>query len=107
DADGDIAIGLSGDESWLVGIADPHGAGANLAVLKLFGEHGRERTRFGLATSGTTVHRWRRGGSTTHHLIDPRTGRPAVTDVVQASILADSAREAEALAKAAVIVGSD
>ena len=41
-----------------------------------------------------------------HHLIDPRTGRPAVTDVVQATVIAGSALRAEALAKAAVIAGS-
>ena len=42
-----------------------------------------------------------------HHLIDPRTGRPARTDLVQATILAGSAREAEAIAKTAVIIGSE
>ena len=41
-----------------------------------------------------------------HHLIDPRTGRPAVTDVIQATVVAESALRAEALAKSAVIAGS-
>jgi thiamine biosynthesis lipoprotein len=107
DADGDIAISLAGGESWLVGVADPRVTGANLAVLRLVAQGGRGRTRFGLATSGTSVHRWSREGSTTHHLIDPRTGRSAVTDVIQASVLTDSTRRAEAFAKCAVIVGSD
>ena len=62
---------------------------------------------FGLATSGTSVHRWTVDGRRSHHLIDPRTGRPALTDLVQATILAGSAREAEAIAKTAVIVGSE
>src|SRR5438105_1473058 len=31
----------------------------------------------GVATSGTTNRRWLRGGAVQHHLIDPRTGRPA------------------------------
>ena len=56
---------------------------------------------------GTSVHRWIRDGRVAHHLIDPRTGRPARTDVVQATVLARTAREAEALAKTAVILGSD
>ena len=43
----------------------------------------------------------------THHLIDPRTRRPAVTDVVQATVLADSATAAEAAAKTIVILGSE
>ena len=42
-----------------------------------------------------------------HHLIDPRTGAPADTDIVQATVLAPTAREAEVLAKAAVIHGSE
>jgi thiamine biosynthesis lipoprotein len=41
-----------------------------------------------------------------HHLIDPRTSRPAPTDVVQATVVAESALVAEALAKSAVILGS-
>ena len=45
--------------------------------------------------------------ATAHHLIDPVTWRPAETDVVQATVLADTARTAEAFAKAAVLAGSD
>ena len=67
----------------------------------------RGPTAFGLATSGTSVHRWTIDGRSSHHLIDPRTGRPARTDLVQATVLAGSAREAEAIAKTAVIVGSE
>lgn len=105
DADGDIAIRLD-DGAWRFGVADPRRAGHDLAVLELTGAAAPGGTLFGLATSGTSVHRWVRDGHATHHLIDPRTGRPAHTDVVQASVLARSAREAEALAKMAVILGS-
>ena len=31
----------------------------------------------GLATSSTTVRRWRSGAVELHHLVDPRTGRPS------------------------------
>ncbi|MGH2841846.1 MAG: FAD:protein FMN transferase, partial [Solirubrobacteraceae bacterium] len=40
-----------------------------------------------------------------HHLIDPATGRPAWTGVVQATALAPTALEAEILAKAALLAG--
>ena len=50
---------------------------------------------------------WSWAGATQHHLIDPRTGRPARTDVVQATVIARSARAAETFAKTAVIVGSE
>ncbi|MEZ4864374.1 MAG: FAD:protein FMN transferase [Caldilineaceae bacterium] len=58
-----------------------------------------------LATSGVDYRRWRQAGRVRHHLIDPRTGEPAVTDVVTASILATEATVAEAWAKAALLLG--
>ena len=59
-----------------------------------------------MATSGTSVHRWNVAGEDRHHIIDPRTRKPAVTDVVQATVVAGSALIAEALAKAVVIAGA-
>ena len=52
------------------------------------------------------MHQWHLPGGRTHHLVDPRTSRPAVTDVVQATVVAESTGLAEALAKSAVIRGS-
>jgi len=40
-----------------------------------------------------------------HHLLDPATGRPAFTGIVQATALAPTALEAEWRAKAAVLAG--
>ncbi|HUQ16499.1 MAG TPA: FAD:protein FMN transferase [Candidatus Saccharimonadales bacterium] len=57
----------------------------------------------GAATSGTTGRRW---GDGLHHLIDPRTGAPAVTDLVEVSVLAATATEAEVLAKTALLLGA-
>jgi thiamine biosynthesis lipoprotein len=106
DADGDVAIRLGPGERFRIGVADPRRSSFDLAVLELTGSDGPGETRFGLATSGTSVHRWIRAGQVAHHLIDPRTGWSARTDVVQATVLARTAREAEALAKTAVILGS-
>jgi FAD:protein FMN transferase len=108
DADGDVAIRLDAGRSWSFGVADPRLEGYDLAVLRLTPRivgSGRDG-RFGLATSGTSVHRWAGADGPTHHLIDPRTGRSAATDVIQATVLASSARRAEALAKAVVVLGS-
>lgn len=41
-----------------------------------------------------------------HHLLDPATGRPAYTGVVQATALAPTGLEAEALSKAALLSGA-
>lgn len=103
DADGDIAIRSAMGDAWEVGVADPRTPGAQLAVFQLPGQPGG--ARYGVATSGISVHRWVGPDGERHHLIDPRTGRPAATDVVQATVLAGNARTAEAWAKTAVVLG--
>jgi thiamine biosynthesis lipoprotein len=55
-----------------------------------------------LATSSVTARQW---GPSLHHLIDPRTGRPAVTDVVQATAWASTCAEAEVGSKWALLGG--
>jgi thiamine biosynthesis lipoprotein len=103
DADGDLAIRSAAGDAWEVGVADPRTPGAELAIFVLPGAPlGR---RYGLATSGISVHRWAGPDGQRHHLIDPRTGLPAATDVVQATVLAGSAHAAEAWAKTAVVLG--
>ena len=105
DADGDIAARVAGGDSWMVGVADPrHQPDGLLAVVRL-ASPGTCGT-IGLATSGTSVHRWDRTTGVAHHLIDPATWRSATTDVVQATVLADSARLAEGFAKVAVLAGA-
>ncbi len=60
----------------------------------------------GVATSGIGRRSWLdSGGRPAHHLLDPSTGRPAYTGVVQVTALAPSALLAEIHAKAAVLAG--
>jgi FAD:protein FMN transferase len=60
----------------------------------------------GVATSGIGRRAWLDGdGRPAHHLLDPATGRPAFTGVVQATALAPTALEAEIRAKAAILSG--
>ena len=62
----------------------------------------------GVATSGIGRRSWLdRRGEPAHHLLDPATGRPAFTGVVQATAVAPTALEAEARAKAAVLGGPE
>jgi thiamine biosynthesis lipoprotein len=105
DADGDVALRVAHGERVPVGVGDPRDPETDLAVLALEAPTVAP-AMFGVATSGISIHRWDDGGRERHHLIDPRTGEPAVTDVVQATAIAGSARIAEALAKTAVILGS-
>ncbi|MCC6830372.1 MAG: FAD:protein FMN transferase [Thermoleophilia bacterium] len=63
--------------------------------------------RGALATSGTQRRRWETTDGPAHHTIDPRTGRPAVTDLVSASVVASRCREAEVAATAALVLGAE
>jgi thiamine biosynthesis lipoprotein len=59
-----------------------------------------------IATSGVDFRRWYQNGKLQHHLIDPRTGQPAITDVQTTTIIHSMATLAEAYAKAVILLGS-
>ncbi len=104
DAGGDLVAGdaPTGWPGWLVAIANPAATGepeSDLAHLWL--------RNSALATSGIDYRRWQQGPTPRHHLIDPRTGAPAATDLLTVSVLAADATVAEAWAKAALIVGAE
>lgn len=68
--------------------------------------HTFELAQSGVATSGIGRRSWLAGdGAPAHHLLDPASGRPAFTGVVQVTALAPSALEAEIRAKAALLSG--
>jgi FAD:protein FMN transferase len=60
----------------------------------------------GLATSSVAHRRWLRGGVVQHHLIDPATGRPAVTPWRDVTVAAGSCLAADVAAKAALLAGA-
>jgi thiamine biosynthesis lipoprotein len=95
DAGGDMrAFGEMPPEGLEIGVEHPFDA--QVEVLRLALTHGA------LASSSIVRRSW---GPNLHHLIDPRTGRPASTDVVQASVWADTCVEAEVEAKVALLRG--
>jgi thiamine biosynthesis lipoprotein len=59
----------------------------------------------GLATSSTAARRWRRGGDVLHHILDPRTGRPAAPVWRTVSVAAASCADANTAATATIIRG--
>jgi thiamine biosynthesis lipoprotein len=68
--------------------------------------HSFARAAGGVATSGIGRRSWLGSdGRPAHHLIDPGTGRPAFTGIVQSTALAPSALLAEIHAKAALLSG--
>jgi thiamine biosynthesis lipoprotein len=58
-----------------------------------------------VATSGIATRLWRTAHGFAHHLLDPSSGDPAWTGVIQATALADTALAAETLSKAAFLSG--
>jgi FAD:protein FMN transferase len=103
---------FAGHESFAIDCAgDLRVGGAERAVLVAgpFDDrvlHTFEVSDAGVATSGIGGRSWLDAdGEPAHHLLDPATGRPAFTGVVQATALAPTALEAEVRAKAAVLSG--
>ena len=104
DAGGDVTAGAAprGLPGWPVALAAPWTAEspeqADLLTLWL--------AESSLATSGIDYRRWQSNGRAAHHLIDPRTGRPAQTDILTVTIWAEQATMAEAWATAVLVQGS-
>ena len=97
---GDLRFGGAADRIRPVQVADPFRPDAVLHTFDLMNG--------AAATSGTTRRSWiRSDGELGHHLLDPSTGRPAFTGLVQVTALAPTGLEAEALAKAALLSGPE
>jgi thiamine biosynthesis lipoprotein len=95
---GDIAIG--GDPpgaGWKVSVSDDHTDRKPAVTVTLTGG--------GLATSGISRRRWRRGGRTVHHIVDPRTGDVAAPCWRTASVVAATCVDANIASTAAIVMG--
>jgi thiamine biosynthesis lipoprotein len=79
-------------------LSDPSAPGDLLELLAV--------SSGGVATSGTDYRRWQQDGQWRHHIIDPRTGSPAQTDVLSVTVIAPTACVAEIAAKAVLLLGS-
>lgn len=98
---GDIATaGTPPPGGWRVRVADSHRAAA--------GDPGQSVTiqSGGLATSSTTVRRWRRRGAEAHHIVDPATGAPAAEHWRTVSVAAASCVDANIASTAAIVLGA-
>jgi thiamine biosynthesis lipoprotein len=60
-----------------------------------------------IATSGITKRKGVKDGKAWHHIIDPRTGEPAKTDILTITITASSATEADVFCKCILIEGTE
>jgi FAD:protein FMN transferase len=98
-AGGDMfLVGLpEGEETWSVALEDPLNPENTLTTLKV--------NPGAVATSSITKRTWKQGGENRHHIIDPRTGEPVITDWLSMTVIAAHAWEAEVFAKALIIGG--
>lgn len=74
-----------------VGIAHPKLPGKDMIKLVI--------EDLAIATSGNHHRRWSHEGEDYHHILNGRTGEVATSDVVQSTVIASSAMEAEVVAK--------
>lgn len=106
-----VLVSLGGDVAtaggapvggWRILVVDdsatpPDGNGELIAI-----DHGA------VATSSTTVRRWQSSsGVNVHHIVDPRTGLPALTPWRTVSVVAGTAELANAASTAAIVMGDD
>lgn len=100
DAGGDlVACGAPyGEQGWTIQIADPLDDNRNILPIRVVDS--------AVTTSGTTYRRWLQNGQRRHHLIDPRTGQPARTDILSVTVVHPHAPTAEAYTKAVLLLGS-
>jgi len=98
---GDIAVaGTPPRDGWPVTVAEEPGQDAS---------PGGQLVRMAagaVATSSVTVRRWRRGGAEVHHIVDPRTGRPADGPWRTATVAAATCADANAASTAAIVAGA-
>ena len=98
DAGGDIVLGGTAGEPRLVRVTHPLDAARAIEFELVAGA---------VATSGLGTRIWRTDTGFAHHLLDPSSGRPAWTGVIQATALAATGVEAETLAKTALLSGPE
>lgn len=99
DAGGDCRLGGPGPDGdgWRVGVEDPAGGDAPIAVLG-----GQDMA---VATSSVRLRSWQAGGHRVHHLVDPRTGTSAAGGIRAVTVVADDAADAEVWSKALLVAG--
>ncbi len=95
---GDIATaGAAPECGWRIRVTDDHRSDLSAPGQTVAIRSG------GLATSSTAVRRWRRGGQTMHHIIDPATGAPVEATWRTVSVAAADCTEANIATTAALV----
>ncbi|MEX2607681.1 MAG: FAD:protein FMN transferase [Kiritimatiellia bacterium] len=86
---------------WRIGIQVPK-PGAEATAMRVLSLH-----NWALATTGDYRNFLEEGGKRRHHILDPRTGRPAEHRLASVSVLASDCMTADAVATALYVMGSE
>lgn len=94
-------LGTKPDGSpWRIGVRDPEGGqGAYLGVLPV--------TDRAVVTSGGYERYFQQDGQTYIHILDPRTGRPAESDLLSVTVVSEDGTAADGLSTALFIMGRE
>jgi FAD:protein FMN transferase len=95
----DPAADPRGGAGWLIHVTDDHRGTPDASGQTVSIASG------GLATSSTTVRRWRHREHTMHHIIDPSTGSPVAEAWRTVSVAAGDCADANIAATAAIVRG--
>lgn len=85
-------------EPWRIGIENPLDPRHSRAIVAV--------TDGSVVTSGVHERRFTRGGVTYWHILDPRTGMPAVSDVASATIVAARSMDCDGYSTTAFMLGA-
>ena len=82
-----------------VGVRDPKDTGSSLAVISM--------GQGTVVTSGVYERCFEKDGVFYHHILDPKMGLPAETDLTSATIVGQSSMDADAMATALIVMGRE
>ena len=95
------ALGTKSGKPWQIGVRDPFSDSQTktLGTLAL--------TDAFVSTSGSYEKAFSYGGKLYHHILDPRTGMPAESDLISVTVVAGKGSLTDILSTACFLVGSD
>lgn len=99
-----VCLGSKPDGSaWNVGLRAPVPSGGTLQTTSFASVSVRGKS---VVTSGVYERAFMRNDRVLHHILDPRTGMPAATDVLSATVVSDASLDGDGYTTALVIMGA-
>ena len=98
-----VTLGAKPDgEAWKIGVQQPFGAERSelIGLIEAEGD-------LSLVTSGVYERNFERNGVLYHHILDPRTGFPADTDVIGVTVVSASSARGDALSTVCLLLGME